>query len=257
MFTLEKVPYKEIEQYRVNYLNSLPEFQDIILEFIIHDSVFYKIKSEGKEIGYCITDWEFTLIEFYLFDAKIPKRNEIFKKVLSKLEIKKVYCKSFDYVLMKCCLQENMKYRMMGHLYRNLYPGIENQELNIKARFADRSDIHFLLQQEDEVFEPKNRLEEFIEEKGIVMYAKKKRIVGCGFITRVHPDFEYVDIGVWTNPEYRRQGIATHIITHLKDTCLADNKIPICGCANSNKASQKTLEKCGFSSKHKLIEYHC
>ncbi len=256
MLIILKINPESVEQLRVQYLKSLPEFQDIILEFLIEDSNYYSINQNNEVVGYVIVSTENILIEFYLQSSESLNRIEIFQQILKELSIKSVLCKSFDYALMKCCLQQSLHYKLMGHLYRNLYPGVEEQlDAKLESRFADYSDLPFLESQEDKVFEPKCRLSEFIESKGILMYSRNEKIVGCGFLTCVHPEFNYYDIGVWTNPDYRKQGIATQIILHLKDTCLENEKIPICGCANGNIASQKTLEKCGFSSRHKLIEF--
>jgi predicted GNAT family acetyltransferase len=60
---------------------------------------------------------------------------------------------------------------------------------------------------------------------------------------------------MWVNPQYRRQGIATKIISYLKNNCIDSNQRPICGCAYENFASQKTLEKAGFVSKYKLLGF--
>lgn len=255
MYYILKTQPESISKLRVHYLKSLPEFQDIILEFLIEDSNYYSINENNEVVGYVIVSPENILLEFYLQRPKSQSRIEIFKDILEELSIASVFCKSFDYALMKCCLEQSLHYKLRGLLYRNMYPGIEQLDSKINSRFADDSDLPFLKSQEDEVFEPKGRLSEFIKSKSILMYSKNEEIVGCGFLTCIHPEFEYYDIGVWTKPEYRNQGIATQIILHLRDTCMEEGKIPICGCASGNIASQKTLEKCGFSSKHKLIEF--
>lgn len=255
MFHILKTQKETVSHLRLQYLKSLPEFQDIMLEFLVVDAAYYSLKFNNELVGYTIVMTGNIMIEFYLVKEFSENRTLFFQQIIDDLSISSVYCKSFDYPLMKCCLQQNLKYKLRGHLYRNLYPGVEQLNSQIIARYADDSDMQFLEDQEDEVFEPKNRLSEFIESKGILIYSKEDSIVGCGFLTQIHPEFNYFDIGVWTNPEYRKQGIATQIILHLKDTCLDNGDIPICGCASGNVASQRTLEKCGFSSKHKLIEF--
>lgn len=78
---------------------------------------------------------------------------------------------------------------------------------------------------------------------------------GCGYLIRVLPDKEILDVGMWVNPVFRRQGYATLIISHLKETCLKAGYTPIAGCAADNIASRRTLEKCGFMTKHCAIVF--
>jgi len=75
-------------------------------------------------------------------------------------------------------------------------------------------------------------------------------------LIRVHADWDYYDIGMWVHPNFRKLGIATVIVSWLKDKYLKNNWKPICGCAIDITGSQKTLEKNGFVSKYKLIEFN-
>ena len=61
---------------------------------------------------------------------------------------------------------------------------------------------------------------------------------GCGYLIRVLPDKEILDVGMWVNPVFRRQGYATLIISHLKETCLKAGYTPIAGCAADNIVSK-------------------
>ena len=49
-----KATIDKIIQYRTDYLNSLPEFQELFLELMINDSDFYIFKIDNEEIGYAI-----------------------------------------------------------------------------------------------------------------------------------------------------------------------------------------------------------
>lgn len=254
-YKIQRTDIDQLKEQRLEYLNSLPEFQDIFIEFMIPDAKCYVINNSNDIAGYSILDFENSLIEFFVYSKYSGDRNTIFDQVLQQLSVRKIYCKSFDYVLMKSCLERKFNYKTIGLLYRNLDKGGTYTDTNLRVRFADQDDVAFLSAQNDEVFEPVELLPQFINDKSILIYSRSDAIVGCGFLTRIHPDFNYFDIGVWTSPEHRKQGFATHIINHLKFTCLEDGNIPICGCAYGNISSQKTLEKCGFKSRHKLIEF--
>lgn len=38
---IEKVAFEKVKKYRADYLNSLPEFQELFLEIMITDSEFF------------------------------------------------------------------------------------------------------------------------------------------------------------------------------------------------------------------------
>ena len=86
----------------------------------------------------------------------------------------------------------------------------------------------------------------------ILMYEKDGVLLGVWIS---YPDKEILDVGMWVNPVFRRQGYATLIISHLKETCLKAGYTPIAGCAADNIVSRRTLEKCGFMTKHCAIVF--
>ena len=126
---------------------------------------------------------------------------------------------------------------------------------DLYVRLAVDSDLPFLMEQDDEVFEPKERLQEFINNKFIHLACIENTIVGCGFLTRINQRYDFYDLGVWVNPDYRKKGYATMIMLFMIEICNKKNYTPICGCDINNNASRGMLKKLGFISKYKLIEF--
>jgi len=255
MIQIRKAKLTDITPLRVDYLNSLTEFQELYLEIFIDNSDVYKIDFNGNFIGYAIKTVDNILVEFYLIDRFIPNCNDIFQTIIRDLAISSIYCKSFDSLLLNCCLSNSYAYKLHGTLFRD-YIDSEKIAINdLSIRFAESKDYSFLLQQEDGLYETPDELEKYINGSNVVMFQKENQLLGCGYLIKVHANYDYFDIGMWVNPNFRKQGIATLIISYLKDMCLQKNWKPICGCAIENIASKKTLEKNGFVSKHKLIEF--
>lgn len=254
-FQIEKTNPAEVAALRKQYLDSLIKFQDIYLEFVTYDSIYYRLSTDNQAMGYAIVSDDDMLVEFYISDAFSGNGSEYFLTLVQQLNIKGVYCKSFDHLLLNCCLSHSLPYKVMGYLYRDfLDQGIQlNNDLNY--RYAGVSDLPFLQQQDDEVFEPKARLKEFAERKGIIILEQGDRIAGCGFLTRVVANYPYYDLGVWVDPSFRRQGYAIQIMLYMIRQCHNNGRIPICGCDAANKASQGMLSKIGFISHYKLIEF--
>lgn len=135
-------------------------------------------------------------------------------------------------------------------------PGYQSQKnTEILFRQANRNDLPFLQVQEDEVFEPKELLPVSLDKGEIILCLKDDNIIGCGFITRIHPLWEYYDVGVWVSPAYRMKGYGTRIISWLLEICNNNSWIPICGCEINNQGSEGILEKNGFTSNHQLLAY--
>ncbi len=96
-----KTSIDKIKKYRTDYLNSLPEFQELFIELMICNSDYYIFQADNNEIGYAIRNNDGVLIEFYVLDKYIPDSNEFFRQVLKDLSITDIYCKSFDSLLLK------------------------------------------------------------------------------------------------------------------------------------------------------------
>ncbi len=252
---IEKASPAEVAGLRKQYLNSLVKFQDIYLEFAIYDSVYYRLSSDNRAIGYAIVSTDNILVEFYVENAFLKNNPDYFFALIQQLGIKGIYCKSFDHLLLNCCLAHSLPYKVMGYLYRDFSDQGIQLKNDLNFRHAGVSDLPFLQQQHDEVFEPKALLKEFLEHKGIIILEKDNQITGCGFLTQVVADFPYYDLGVWVDPVFRRQGYAVQIMLYMMRICHDNGWLPVCGCDASNTASQGMLSKIGFISHYKLIEF--
>lgn len=240
---------------RIEYLNSLPYFQDIFLEFQIAESNCFLITENHITIGYLIVNPENVLLEFYLKSEHVVNGKHYLQQAIDELNITEIYCKSFDGLLLSLCLELQFKHQPIGRLFRDFIPVEHQPNIEITSRYASEEDLSFLKKQDDEVFEPKDMLEEFIANKNILLFEKDAQIVGCGFITTIHPRYKYKDLGMWVHPGFRQQGIASHIMMHLLAECKKNQWQAVLGCDISNTNSQKTLRKCGLISKHLLLSF--
>lgn len=245
----------EVASLRKQYLDSLPKFQDIYLELVINDSVYYKLSSDNQVIGYAIVSADDILVEFYIENTFSGNSQDYFHVLIQQLGIKGVLCKSFDSLLLNCCLVYSLPYKAIGYLYRDYSDkGLPLNE-DLPFRYAGTPDLPFLQQQNDEVFEPKALLKEFVDRQGIIILEQGKHIAGCGFLSQVVADYPYYDLGVWVEAAFRRQGFAVQIMLYMLRLCRNNGWLPVCGCDAANSASQKMLSKIGFISHYKLLEF--
>jgi RimJ/RimL family protein N-acetyltransferase len=255
---ITKTTIDKIAKFRIDYLNSLPEFQELFIELMICNSDYYIFQSENDEIGYAISNNDGVLIEFYVLDKYLPSSNEFFMQALKDLSITDVYCKSFDSLLLSNCLLNNLQYSIIGLLYRDYVEPLINKDSSIKMKKADRLSVSLLLGQDEsikELFETEQQLNDFITDENVFEFHQNEEFVGCGMVIRTHPYWNFCDLGVWVNPSKRGKAIGSQIILHLREYSIRNNLKPSCGCAIENLASQKTIEKSGFVSRYKMINF--
>jgi RimJ/RimL family protein N-acetyltransferase len=86
-------------------------------------------------------------------------------------------------------------------------------------------------------------------------FYRNDEFIGCGMVLRTNAEWDFCDLGVWVSPLKRGNGIGSQIILKLREFAINSNMKPSCGCAIENVASQKAIERSGFVSKHKMIEF--
>lgn len=254
-----KTTFDKIKKYRTDYLNSLSEFQEVFIELMIYDSDFYMLLMDEKEVGYIIKTHENALIEFHVLEKYISDSENFFKQVLKELFVTNIYCKSFDSLLLSNCLSNSLSYSLLGKLYRDYVEALIEKDPNIKMKKSDHSSIEFLFGQDDsitELFDTKKQLIEFVQNEHVFEFYKNDEFIGCGMIIRTISGWNFCDLGVWVNPLTRGNYFGTQIILNLREFALKNNMRPSCGCAIDNFASQKIIERSGYVSRYRMINFN-
>lgn len=245
-----------IKHLRNSYFYEIQISQDLYIERIIKDSFCYKIFDDSHEVGYFIIDQESTLLEFYLITEALNKKEEIFNQIIQQKSVNKIYCKSFDHVLLTCGHTFARSSRITRTIFRDYINGINiDYDHQVKVHIASKSDIPTLLNYNDGLYSNPDELKYLISNNILYMFIHNNSLLGCGYLTKVLSDKNYYDINVWTNPEFRKQGYGAMIISYMKRYCFSHGYIPVCGCDVTNIAARKTLQKNNFISKHCIIEF--
>jgi len=256
MFKYKKVKYEAIKSHRKLYLSKLSELQELFIEWIVEKSDYYIINNSGGETGYFIVSRQNSLVEFFVDIQNIDEVTVIFEDIYSKFNIENVLCKSFDSALLKCCFNGNMKYKVVGYLFRD-YIDTPPQDVSefTKTEFADESDYDDFVKYDNELYETEEDLRFMLKNRLALKYYIEDKFIGCGFLIKVNEFYNHCDIGMWVDTPYRNKGYATKIISDLKQRCIKEGVKVTCGCAADNIASKKTLEKNGFRTKHDLLMF--
>jgi len=88
MIEFKAVPLASLLNLRNQYLDSLRYPQEL--------GTCFCIEQDEERVGYFIQSEEGELIEFYLSDELLSRKEEIFGRALKEFQIKSAFCKSFD-----------------------------------------------------------------------------------------------------------------------------------------------------------------
>ena len=256
MYTYKNVEIDRITKLRKQYLDSLFEPQELYIELMVTDAEKHIIQSGGTDVGYFIKRTDNYIIEFYLEDKYLPDYSKIFKEIIKNQQLKGAYCKSFDSVLLKACLHIHKSVKIIGVLYRD----ITNIDIHApnridEIRTAKMTDFEDIVSIKEEVFDTDDEVEYTIKKDAVFVFKNNGKLIGYGIFQPAIEGRNSYDIGMAVSPEYRKKGYGAYILNYLKNHCINNNWSPTCGCAIENIASQKTIEKIGFVSKHNMLEF--
>ncbi|BCY19217.1 hypothetical protein hrd7_30660 [Leptolinea sp. HRD-7] len=245
-----------IEQLRLDYLNHLPLSQEYYLEILIKDSNLYIIFIDNTQAGYFVLSPDNVLLEYYIFPEWINQMDEIFGFILKEVGIKKALCKTFDSDLLFCCLAFHKKTSTIGFMFRDFKAKSSNvTPSGINVRRAEMNDEDQIIAVNEEVFDHDEEVGQYIRAQQIFLFEKANSLVGFGIFSPVFQGRKEYDIGMLITPPFRHQGYGTFIINYLVNYCRQNGWIPNAGCAVENIASRKCLEKAGFVTHHRLLEF--
>ncbi|URZ04314.1 hypothetical protein CLROS_028100 [Clostridium felsineum] len=245
---------EEIYNERELYIKSLHFAQEQYLEQIVKKCDVYIIEIESKIKGYFCVNNDKVIYEFYLDVEALKFSQYIFKTIIENGYFTSAECKSYDSLFMSLCLDFHKKASCSGYLFRDFYDteislsGFEK----LKFRQAELRDVSKI---DDINYDFFQRLEEQIVKGEIFVLYSNEVLLGAGVIQKVFHSTNYYDIGMIVNKNYRNRGIGTYIITKLRQIACNKKLEPICGCWYYNYASKKALEKAGFISKHRILNF--
>jgi GNAT superfamily N-acetyltransferase len=241
---------------RVEYLDLLPEPQELFVEKLVAAGRCWSIRRDEREIGYAVIDGAGTLVEFHVTPAELRWAVAAFDALDGACGVRRILAKSFDATLMFVALRRPIEARTTGLLYRMIADAGFEEDASVRVRAANISDLASLLSLGADFFDDAAEIEDYIVADGLMIYeASDGAQLGAGVMKHVVDGRNDVDIGMVVAPAHRHKGHGAHIIAHLKSHCLARRLRPICGCAVDNLASQRTLERAGFASRHRLLEF--
>jgi GNAT superfamily N-acetyltransferase len=240
---------------RAEYLDLLPEPQALFVENMVARGASWSIAFDSREIGYAVVHGADTLVELHVTTAELRRLQPAFEELVKACGVTRILAKSFDATMLFAAFSRQRQVRTVGLLYRVIADSRFEEDAGVRVRAATHDDLAGLLRLGADFFDGPSDVEDYIGCDGLMIYeARDGAPLGAGVMKRVVAGRDDIDIGMVVDPERRRSGYGAYIVAHLKAYCLGRGWRPICGCSIDNVASQRTLERAGFASRHRLLE---
>jgi len=237
---------------RQSYLASLAEPQEWFLEELVRSGEVWTQPGQG----YAVFNGD-TLVEFHHSDganaaAQLADlyRQRPFTQILGK---------SFDYALMQAAQDLGWTGAQTGYLFRKREAVSLISPAQFELRRATASDLPYAWEIGQDFYDSPDELEQVYKSDSLWVAfdggQEAEPMVGSGITIAIDGAHQTFDLGMVTCPRQRNKGYGSLIIAGLADRLERAGKRPICGCGPSNSASKAALEKAGFISEHRLVQF--
>ena len=239
-------------------INSLVSPQDGMWESFRKSSEYWVIKTKEVIIGYFNIHEEFGLIQFYLTSKCEHLGNEIFNqliknKVFSKAIIGTNNPKLFD--IANSFIKEKETHTYLFELEKI----VAFEEKQGKFKLSELTDLERIVNFiKISINSPEEWTRKYtsdlINKKEHYFLELNQEIVGISEVRKSISQKGIADIGMIVNPKFRRKGYGTYLLNKGKSIAIEYKLKPICSCEANNIGSIKSIQKCGFKSKHQLLK---
>lgn len=251
----------EITSLKQRYLQQLIAPLDGMWESFVAQADHYAVVCDDTIVGYCAINSELRLLQFCV--PADQSRGQIFEQMLIDLKVTGAFVATCELQSMSLCMDHQKSVSVNALMYhftgtsKNadiVFPQqanfeiLEPGQLHIATRFSVEA-----LGEDHEWLNAyfANR----IAEKEIFGLWQNNSLIAIGECRPSKTQEPYADLGVIVSKNHRGQGIATAILKRLLKHCRDNSLNAICSTESKNLAAQKAIEKAGFVSHHRILDF--
>jgi GNAT superfamily N-acetyltransferase len=240
----------EIRGLREAYLCSLRGPQEAWLEEQVHvrDTDFHVFVDDGRRIGYrCVDGSKRLLLQFYVSEEFSGFSVEAFESMLGETGIRRAYVTTRDPLALSLCLTFQKSVALESFLFEHRFAtdislqGIPSSQF----RLVDHSDAAKIREVSGDFY---GDVESEIKSKHLYVLTAGEDLLGIGYLSTRFCNIDSANLGMYTNPSFRRRSVGSYLLQKLVEECRANGLVPIAACYHENPESKRTLEKAGFVS---------
>lgn len=259
MYKIKKVNKKSISKMTQRYTQYVTAPLDDMWELgIIANGDFYTISRENV-IGYFVVDTDNTLLQFFFEEEYEGDTSAAFQFIIIEKRVHQAYVSTYEPKYLMQCLDNNDGIKINSFLYT------ENNPLEYRKPIDTiHSELAQLKNLDEIIFYNKTKAgvdgdwligycKELIVKQGLILYIIGNEIIGTGEIRPDHRGKPYANIGMTVSKDYRRQNIGTYILSQMRILANKKGLKAICSTTKENIASQRTIQKSGFTPYHRIL----
>ena len=155
-----------------------------------------------------------------------------------------MYCRICGQNFWDGVLDNNCGIKKQAYFFRYVNVIEVQTKISINYRMATLDDLSLIKENSDEFFD--ESLERQVKENEIYIGFGNNNPIAFGVFEKSRILDNYVSIGMFTHPEYRKNNIGKMTLSFLINESSKSNLIPIAGCWYYNHLSKRALEGVGM-----------
>lgn len=248
----KKCQIHEVQNLIEDYARTLSSPFDSFLENHILTSDFYILLYEGREVGYYAIHHGELLTQFYIQPSDLKFAQALFGQVIERHHVKALFVPTCDELFLSLALDRDFQITKQAYFFQDSHLDLMEEELLTGDLFGPAT-IEDLLPIQRMCGDFLDQYEKRIANGELFSYYRGPVLLGVGVLEKSKLLKGLASIGMFTNENFRKQGIGRSIILSLKKWCYSHQLVPVCGCWYYNEASKRTLESAGMMTRTRLL----
>jgi len=257
------VKQDQITSLRKEMYESLSAPLDGMWDELIHRAIIKGIYLKNTLIGYFCHDHAYTLINFYVSQKWLNRKELILRNLLTDEYFPQAYVCTNHPCFLTAALPVARQHTVYYYLFEDctesrhpvLPPGFEQAKL-VLATPRDTPNIVRFCMQTNEADEAwlSQYTNYWAQREGMYFLSLDHTIIATCELRLSETQPQYADLGAIVSPSYRRQGLGTYLMKKGKAFAYERGRTPICSCRFDNQGSRKMIENAGFVNKHVMFK---
>jgi RimJ/RimL family protein N-acetyltransferase len=264
MISLHPCDLSSIQNLKSEYLSSLVGPMDGMWDVGFTDPApHWEIRMDGALAGYYAATEEGTLLQFHVTPAFEKHRRTLLDHVVAPGHLSEAVVSTIDPAHLSCCLELQKSLAVHTYLYEidTEVPPAHPEEALLNFRLIEPEELERTISFQETCLGSEEDLSDWlrgysanlIQRKELFALYRDEDWIGVGECRRSDSQAGIADLGVMVNPEHRRSGWATYILTRLRADGKANGERSICSTEVENVAAQRAIIKAGFVSRHRIL----
>lgn len=249
MITFQLCSYMDIKEQVEAYYDGKDILVDSFWEDHVRESSYYQILESDRVIGFCSIYQRTLLTMFHIQDADTKYAQMAFQQGKYLEDVLEAFAPTGDEQLVSLCMDSFKGVENQAYFSRDL---MKFTSTGIMVRLAVPEEAELIKEISGDFF---GDIPKLINKGVIYMAYQGEEHVGFGAYEIGTIRKDYVSVGMFVRPEYRRKGVGRNLLGAMKEVVRSNGKKAISGCWYYNHNSLKTQFSCGNACNTRLLRF--